>query len=317
MKRPNLKLKKPNLDLKLPSLGAGRFSGPKVDVKAPKFAADLYADLRDRRLLPLVALLLVAIAAVPFLLGGGEEEEESAFVPGPASARGGPAEAASFAVVPSDPGLRNFRDRLGHRQARNPFNQPTAKASGGGGGGEATGGGGGGGEIQVEGGSGSVPSTGGGSSTSTTTTTTDVVVKSTVVGHALRARAGFLGDLKQQPRIVPMTTLPSEKNPVLVFVGLSKDEKGAIFLMTSDVTAYHGKARCVLDEQIRLHDGGTAPRQVGHLHLRLRRDPLQVHPAGDLPAGRDQRGRRFGDRKGRIRSRGLTTGRPSRRPPLQ
>ena len=37
----------------------------------PPFLVDLYYDLRDRRLLPLLALVLVAIVAVPFLLGGG------------------------------------------------------------------------------------------------------------------------------------------------------------------------------------------------------------------------------------------------------
>lgn len=292
MKRPNLKkLRKPNLDLKLPSLGGGRLSGPKVDVKAPKFASDLYADLRDRRLLPLVALLLVAIAAVPFLLGGGEDEEP-AFVPGPTTTRGGPAEAASFAVVPSEPGLRDFRQRLGHRQARNPFNQPSAKASGGGGGGggggeqAATGGGGGGGdeiEVEVEGGSGSAPAVGGPSpSTTTTTTTTDIVIESTVTGHALRAKAGFLGDVKQHPRIETMTTLPSEKNPVIVFVGLSKDEKGAIFLMTSDVTAYYGKARCVLDElactTVELRPGKSATFAYGFGETRYKFTLQEIYP---------------------------------------
>ena len=34
---------------------------------------DLYRDLRDRRLLPVVIALAVAIVAVPFLLGGGSE----------------------------------------------------------------------------------------------------------------------------------------------------------------------------------------------------------------------------------------------------
>ena len=47
------KLKGP--DLKMPEL------------KVPAFVSDLYYDLRDRRLLPLVGFVLVAIVAVPFL----------------------------------------------------------------------------------------------------------------------------------------------------------------------------------------------------------------------------------------------------------
>ena len=39
------------------------------ELKAPDFLADLYYDLRDRRLLPLIAVVVVAIVAVPFLLG--------------------------------------------------------------------------------------------------------------------------------------------------------------------------------------------------------------------------------------------------------
>ena len=48
-------------------------AGPELkmpDLKMPQFLVDLYWDLRDRRLLPLVGLVLVAIVAVPFLLGG-------------------------------------------------------------------------------------------------------------------------------------------------------------------------------------------------------------------------------------------------------
>ena len=52
------------------------------ELKVPPFLIDLYYDLRDRRLLPLVALVVVAIVAVPFLLGGGSEEA------GDAAARG-------------------------------------------------------------------------------------------------------------------------------------------------------------------------------------------------------------------------------------
>ena len=51
--------------------------GPELkmpELKVPPFLSDLFYDLRDRRLLPLVALVVVAIVAVPFLLGGESED---------------------------------------------------------------------------------------------------------------------------------------------------------------------------------------------------------------------------------------------------
>ena len=52
--------------------------GPELkmpDVKVPKGLNDFYLDLRDRRLLPVIALVVVAIVAVPFLLGDSKEAE--------------------------------------------------------------------------------------------------------------------------------------------------------------------------------------------------------------------------------------------------
>ncbi len=44
---------------------------------SPRLLSDLYYDLRDRRLLPVIALVVVAIVAVPFLLGDSEEVERA------------------------------------------------------------------------------------------------------------------------------------------------------------------------------------------------------------------------------------------------
>lgn len=285
MKKPKLDFKVPKLDLKLPSFGGKRPALPKTNVKAPQFLTDLYVDLRDRRLLPLVALLVVGILAAPFLFGGSDEDEPPPLsTPAP---QGSEATAASFSVVPSEPGLRDYRKRLGHRQARNPFAQPATQASDGAGGAADPGGesaGDEGGAVVVgggsEGSSGGSPSAG--PTTTTTTTTTNVVVESKVTGFALKARAGFLGELKEQDRITSMTTLPSAKNPVLVFVGPSKDEKGAIFLMTSNVTAFYGKARCVLDEQtcstVELRPGHSATFAYGFGETRYKLTLQKIYP---------------------------------------
>jgi len=104
-------MKKPKgPDLKMPEL------------KVPSFVADLYYDLRDRRLLPLVALVLVAIVAMPFLLSdSGEESKPPQVAPGPASA----SNASQLTVVPATPGLRDYRKRLRGRSAKDPFQGPS------------------------------------------------------------------------------------------------------------------------------------------------------------------------------------------------
>ena len=96
------------------------------DLKMPSFLTDLYYDLRDRRLLLPLALVVVAIAAVPFLLGGGSEEEKPAAAPegGAAPAVAGASGAdTKLAVVESKPGLREYRKRLAGHTATDPFKQ--------------------------------------------------------------------------------------------------------------------------------------------------------------------------------------------------
>jgi hypothetical protein len=103
-------------DLKLPDLR---------NLRVPGFLEDLYYDLKDRRLLPLVALAIVAIIAVPFLLSGGSSKPEI-----PAQAAGGGSSsasasgaAASLTVVRANPGLRDYRKRLRDRSPTDPFKQ--------------------------------------------------------------------------------------------------------------------------------------------------------------------------------------------------
>ncbi|MGN6200942.1 MAG: hypothetical protein ACTHNY_00860 [Solirubrobacterales bacterium] len=106
MKRLGPELKKPDLS----------------SLKVPPVLRDLYQDLQDRRLLPLVALILVAIVATPFLLGGGEKEEELSLAQSvPLEASTSSSADESLAVVPAAPGLRDYRKRLRHRQSHNPF----------------------------------------------------------------------------------------------------------------------------------------------------------------------------------------------------
>jgi hypothetical protein len=126
-KGPELKLPK----LKKPSLkrGGGEDGSKGPSIKPPAFLADLYYDLRDRRLLPLVALVVVAIAAVPFLLGG-DVEQPALPAAGAAALESSSEETSKLTVVEATPGLRDYRKRL-KRQPTDPFKQLYTESAGG------------------------------------------------------------------------------------------------------------------------------------------------------------------------------------------
>lgn len=286
MRKPNLKIKLPdvsNLGIRKPSLKSQRLSMPKPNPKAPKFAADLYADLRDRRLLPLIVLLLVAIVAVPILLAGGGSEDET---PPPIATPSAVPTPASFTVVPAQPGLRNYRERLGYRQARNPFRQAASEsaASASGSGGETSGTAGEGGASSTETGSeGSSEEAGSGGSE---TTHTNVVIQKQVIGYSIDTKAGFLGSVSVHKGITPMTQLPSKKNPVVVYVGPSKDKKKALFLMAENVTAFYGKGTCALKQAtscqiLALKPGFSATFAYGFGHARYKLYLKQIVAVAD------------------------------------
>lgn len=122
LRGPELKL--PDLSRLRAKLSGGSGSGKGAGVKAPDFLADVYYDLRERRLLPLIALVVVAIVAAPFLLA---KDSEAPQLPAPATgAVGGAvtptADGARLTVVESTPGLRDYRKRL-HGTPTDPFVQ--------------------------------------------------------------------------------------------------------------------------------------------------------------------------------------------------
>lgn len=233
---------------KLPKLGRGG-SESKDGLKPPQFLSDLYWDLRDRRLLPLVAVLLIAIVGVPIVLASQGEEEEESPTTAPITSVGGSVSQASFSVVPAEPGLRDFRKRLGHRKALDPFRQPKppkSESSKSGGGSSESSGTESSGSTSVESSPPAEPPSSGGSGN--TTSSTNIVVQNQVVGYTIDVESGFEG-LQEEKGLKPVAKLPSNKNPLVAFMGLSEDHKRALFLMTSAVTAYYGKAQCSFDKQ--------------------------------------------------------------------
>jgi hypothetical protein len=238
-------------ELKMPDL---------KNAKVPPFLSDLYYDLHDRRLLPLVGLVLVAIVAVPFLLGGGSEEEEAP----PAATGAAPAlgaHASSLTVVEAQPGLRDYRKRLAHRQPTDPFKQRFTGASGETGlpDQEATGSGGDASETSSSPTpSSSGPATeappsssgnGGGGTTGSGepelrlfTFAVDVKIVAT---HTTADGKKDKSEPEVRKEVIPPAPLPSGKSQAVTYMGISPKTKKPLFLVSDDVEAIYGEPKCI------------------------------------------------------------------------
>lgn len=229
--------------------------GPQLkapELRAPRFLVDLFYDLHDRRLLPLVALVTVAILAVPVLLG----EEEIAPPPAPptSSAISPPgSEVARLTVVEAAPGLRDYRKRLAGRTPTNPFQQrytgPVLKESRLGG------------EITTTSTS-SLDDT----TTTTTTTSTDFVPSGSSGGDgggdgdgprlvfytfAIDVKIvrvdgdGRAGDPSIKRGVRPATPLPGPKAPVVTYMGARFREGKALLMVSNNVKSIFGDGKCL------------------------------------------------------------------------
>ena len=111
--------------------------GPELklpDLKVPDFALDIYYDLRERHLLPLVAILLVALVALPIVLSGGSSSDASGESESARSRPPAPCRRHKLVVAKAAPGLREYKHRLAGRHAQDPFIQQYASPEGGAGG---------------------------------------------------------------------------------------------------------------------------------------------------------------------------------------
>lgn len=218
------------------------------DVRVPGFVGDVYADLRDRHLLPLVIVLLVAIVAVPILLsksGGGEGEPVAGATAPVETEKGVPAQ--QIVVSRSTPRLRDYHRRLEHLEAEDPFVQKfTGEPSKSEGGGES---------------SGSSSSSEGGEVTITheegeTTTTTHHEIKyytwTIDVKIAPVSTKGVPSQAKPTVRhnLPELTELPSRQVPAMVFMQPAADGKKAIVLINSNVHAVFGEGVCVAGGEV-------------------------------------------------------------------
>ncbi len=257
-----------------------RLKGPELklpELKVPSPLRDLYLDLKDRRLLPLVGLILVAIVATPFLLGGGGDELPE---PAPAPSAGGSPQEASLTVVPAEPGLREPSKRLAGRPSKNPFkphytapvlnpgSAPVGEPSSGGSGSSAPVESGSGGGGSAAGGStppapapGPAPSESGGSGGSHSggsgghSTESEVpkggalyTLAVTVQVTRIETKPDGSRDKKGPTvykEVLAPAPLPGKKTPVITYLGMGSKHHEPMFLVSNEVSSIFGEANCV------------------------------------------------------------------------
>ncbi len=267
-------------ELKMPKFKSG-------ETKVPPFLSDLYYDIRDRRLLPVILLILVAIVAAPILLKDEPEELPPPTPPAAVNPGAQQASAKTLTVVKSAPGLRDYKERLRRRSPANPFKQqhtgPVLKGS------ElnetsstttTT-------ETSGEGssdGSGA-PSSGGGSPTVTPGQLTFFTFAVNVrISKARTKPNGVVEQSKPEDRekVIAPKPLPSPQEPVVTYMGIGAKKHLPLFLVSEDVSAVFGEAECISGtghcQLIELQPGVPEIFEYGENHVRYKINVLKVVP---------------------------------------
>jgi hypothetical protein len=207
--------------------------------KIQKFFGDVVYDLRNRGLLPVVILLVIAMVAVPVLITRGSSSSSGATLQPTANAETAPeAQQAVVAYHPS--GLRNYKSRLNDLSSKDPFRQQfihsAAAAS------KLT--------STV-----TTPTERAGS-TSTGTVNHTTVTGGSGGGHKKHrsSKATYqvnllVGDVNSAltpfNNVQVMAPLPSETSPAVLYYGLTSDHGSALFLVSNKVGSVTGPGTCV------------------------------------------------------------------------
>lgn len=227
---------------------------------------DLVRDLIEKKLWPVAVALLLALIAVPVLLGGGGSDP----APAPVTSAARPAPHATAAAARSEVALEGDvatkRDRAG--KVRNPFKGPKVA------------------DVQVTGQApasekpSSAPAAGSGAPSTPSTAPAPETKTSAPAPNAKRRtdestrdsepeiddtykvklRFGQAGDLKTKRNVARLTPLPSTVDPFFIFLGVLRDGKTAVFLVSTDAVPT-GDGKCkpskLSCETVRLKAGDT------------------------------------------------------------
>jgi hypothetical protein len=247
--------------------------GPELklsSLEVPDFLLDVYYDLKERHLLPLVAVLAVSIVVVPIAISQsqGSDVAEEAPIALPSSVEGS---SGTLTVAKSSPGLRDYRRRLHDARALDPFREAAAAADESATGAteasqtssssefsevptEPT-------EVPVE--SAATPvealppvgvpsesgSNGAGQGQAKYASQTLDVRIVTVPKQEEGAKSSAKPQAQVRRQLAELTMLPSRSAPVAIFMGASSDGKKALLLVSSDVQSIFGDGQCIVGSQ--------------------------------------------------------------------
>ena len=236
-------------------------------MKVPTPIQNLYADLRDRRMLSIAIALVAAIIAVPFLLGGSGEEEIPP--PPPSVTAEAPFEGSEQldpVVLAEVPGLRDFRERLAGYDSHNPFKFAGPKQ-------ETVGDGGGGAGTQAGADTGTSTDTGTDDGTvidvpdtsGSTDTGGDVTVPTDpgtdtggspddsgiveLVTYRIDVRVGPVGDTKVVKDVKNLDFLPDFRHPLVEYVDADNAGNRVVFIVNPAAAAIKGEWQCVRSQK--------------------------------------------------------------------
>ncbi|HET6997395.1 MAG TPA: hypothetical protein VFI03_02310 [Solirubrobacterales bacterium] len=223
------------------------------EMRVPGFLQDIYFDLKDRHLLPVAAILIVAIVAVPIAVSDSGSDQATPNAEGTVAVQSNAGAQGGRLVAKSAPKLRDYRRRLEHLQAKDPFHQQYDSE-------DATAGGGAEGTSEAPSSETPTgeppilaetppsPEPGGGPSP----TPSELTYYSYAIDVRISAAGADPGDEKQvtvRRNLPELTMLPSRETPAIVYMGSTRDGKKAVMTVSSDVQAIFGDAKCVLGSE--------------------------------------------------------------------
>jgi hypothetical protein len=218
------------------------------------FFADLWHDLREKRLWPAAVALLAAIVAVPVVLF---KPASNATPPSSATPKGGHTPTLPVVHVEDGPSMGSHLEAFSASE-KNPFKpmkdlaKTTTSSSSGAATTPATSGGSsssGGTSTGAGTSSGSGSSSGGGSKPPSGGTTPSSGGTTTKTTRWFHYTANFtFGETGKKAKtfksIASYTLLPDEKTPVVVFLGISGDHKSALFFVDDPGFSAQGEGSC-------------------------------------------------------------------------
>jgi hypothetical protein len=234
------------------------------------FLIDLWNDLREKRLWPVAALLLLGLIAVPIVLSEPSKEPVATVVAvSPPSESGAAKGLAALTVAKDDPGDGSSLDVF---DSSNPFKPPqdiiansddttTGPTTG------STG------DTSGTASTGAASTPTGTSDSGTGSTSGTAVVKKTTTAYRYVIDATFIANGKKRKidGMDPLSVLPSHSNALIVFLGVRSEGGNAVFIL--DKTLYASATG----------DGKCKPKQdqCGFLFLQAGAKETFTTEAGD------------------------------------